>query len=155
MEEKFERLPPEVLPDWLIESRKSQLEQTELLGGEAVAQSLKEVPGWILDQDLPNTKQGIEARNKQDRTVWLTRCISQKLYNCPCCTSNIQLGEEHVLLRIQQSTKYFDHHHYHKPCSLTVIDFERPVQAFKYNKEKDRQISKRQARTRSRSKRRG
>lgn len=102
----------------------------------------------LIEYDLPNGKVGIEAKDINGDTIWLTKCIAQKLYRCPCCQENIEIGCEHSLVRIRDGDEIFRHHHLHKPCSYDLIDQTESFKTFRDNVPANRSIQKRQARGR-------
>ena len=140
--------PSEQAPEQLEGARQAALEQPRK------AHRLSAAPEVFYESDLPNIRLGVEAKNNKGRTIWLTRLIARKIYNCAKCRHQIKLGEEHSLVRIQSGTHIDDHHHLHKPCSYTWINFEKPYSTFKDNTQNDRSINKRQARSRANRRRR-
>ena len=140
--------PSEQAPEQLEGARQAALEQPRK------AHRLSAAPEVFYESDLPSIRLGVEAKNNKGRTIWLTRSIAHKLYNCAGCRNRIEIGEEHSLVRIQSGTHIDDHHHLHKPCSYTWINFAKPYSTFKNNTQKGRRINKRQARSRAKRRRR-
>lgn len=112
------------------------------------------IPALLSDQNLPNGRTGIEAKNARNQTIWLTRCIAKKLYICARCTKQITIGQEHSLVRVQNGRSKFGHHHLHKQCSYLWINFDKPYSLFNHSTQFDRRINKRQARSRAKRRRR-
>ena len=150
MKESLPSSPRQASDEQLERARSVSQEQIRI----EVAHRLSVAPEAFYECDLPSIRLAVEAKNSKGRTIWLTRSIARKLYNCAKCNNRIGLGEEHSLVRIQSGTKIDDHHHLHKPCSYIWINFEKPYSTFRDNTQNDRKINKRQVRSRANHRRR-
>ena len=59
------------------------------------------------------TEEGDEA--------WLIRGISRKLYRCPGCHGEIQVGDEHTIVQFVRRLGGTDHHHWHRRCAEELL----------------------------------
>lgn len=71
--------------------------------------------------DLPEKKTPLRAKDKDNHTVFLRLGIAKKLYRCPCCHGNIDIGSSHVIMSTIQFSKKYNHHHIHSACLQTDI----------------------------------
>lgn len=53
--------------------------------------------------------------------AWVIRSISQKLYRCPGCHGEIDIGDEHVVVQYLQRAGGSQHHHWHTRCAAEVL----------------------------------
>jgi hypothetical protein len=142
--------PPEQLPDWLIAARKRPPEApvdsiVEISELPTQRGQYEDFLDNLVARELPTSREGVEAYNKDGGRIWLTRAISVKAYGCMCCSNVIDSGAEHVLVRLKRPQRQFNHHHVHKPCGFSLIDPNRPLSVFRDNDISERSIKKRQA----------
>ena len=66
------------------------------------------------------TEEGDEA--------WLIRGISRKLYRCPGCHGEIEIGGEHTIVQYVHRLGGTEHHHWHRRCAeeLLVPELRQP-----------------------------
>lgn len=53
--------------------------------------------------------------------VWLARGVSQKLYRCFGCHSEVAIGSDHVIVHYVRRAGGSDHHHWHRGCVADVL----------------------------------
>ncbi len=53
--------------------------------------------------------------------AWLIRGIARKLYRCPGCHGEIQVGEEHTVVQFVRRLGGTDHHHWHRRCAEELL----------------------------------
>ena len=99
-----ENPPPPLgqIPEWLEKARQVSQEQSTHDSPSTMSVALE----VFYERDLPSTRLGVEAKDDKGRTIWLTRSIARKIYNCAGCSSRIELGEEHSLVRDTKRNKY-------------------------------------------------
>ncbi|MDB5163922.1 MAG: hypothetical protein JWS12_540 [Candidatus Saccharibacteria bacterium] len=71
--------------------------------------------------DFPNRRQALRGKDSENLTVFLSHAIAQKLYRCPCCSGDIPIGSEHVIMSRVQMSKKYTHHHVDFTCTQAVI----------------------------------
>ena len=71
--------------------------------------------------DLPNRREALCGKNKDNITVYLSFAIAKKLYRCLCCSGDIPIGSEHVILSQVQLSKQYTHHHLDFICTQKQI----------------------------------
>ena len=72
-------------------------------------------------EGFPNTRFSLLGRNPDGDEVWLIRGISQKLYRCPGCHGEIEIGAEHVVVQNVRRLGGTDHHHWHRRCAEELL----------------------------------
>jgi hypothetical protein len=53
--------------------------------------------------------------------AWLARGISQKLYRCPGCHGEVEIGADHVIVHYVRRAGGDDHHHWHRRCVEEIL----------------------------------
>jgi RimJ/RimL family protein N-acetyltransferase len=71
--------------------------------------------------ELPSRREALRAKDKDNLTVFLSLAIAKKLYRCPCCRGDINIGSEHVILSRVQMSKRYTHHHIDFQCTQDEI----------------------------------
>lgn len=71
--------------------------------------------------DMPNTRYALRAKDKDNRTVFLSYAVARKRYRCTCCEGDIAIGSSHVVFGIVQESTRFTHHHADFSCAQKVI----------------------------------
>lgn len=66
--------------------------------------------------DAPSTRWSLVGRNEEGDEAWLIRGVAQKLYRCPGCHGEIEIGDEHVVVQFVRRLGGTDHHHWHRRC---------------------------------------
>ncbi len=72
-------------------------------------------------EGLPKIRFSLLGRNDEGDEVWLIRGISQKLYRCPGCHGEIEIGSEHVVVQNVRRLGGTDHHHWHRRCAEELL----------------------------------
>lgn len=72
-------------------------------------------------EGLPNTRWSLKALTPEGDEAWLIRNISQKLYQCPGCYGEINIGDEHVVLQYVMRLGGTEHHHWHRRCTEEIL----------------------------------
>jgi hypothetical protein len=70
---------------------------------------------------LPNTRWSLRGYTTERDEAWLIRSISQKLYRCPGCHGEIEIGAEHVVVQYVLRLGGTDHHHWHRSCTEQLL----------------------------------
>lgn len=66
--------------------------------------------------DHPNRREALRAKDKDNLTVFLSYAVAKKLYRCPCCRGDINIGDSHAILSRVQMSKRYTHHHIDLTC---------------------------------------
>ena len=76
---------------------------------------------------LPSVRWSLRGYDDEGNEAWLIRNISQKLYRCPGCHGEIEIGSEHVVVQYVLRLGGTEHHHWHRRCAeeLLVPDLSR------------------------------
>lgn len=70
---------------------------------------------------LPDSRTSLRGLNADGDEVWLARGISQKLYRCFGCHSEVAIGADHVIVHYVRRAGGSDHHHWHRGCVAEVL----------------------------------
>src|SRR5688500_18480362 len=70
---------------------------------------------------LPDTRWSLRGYNAEGDEAWLIRSISQKLYRCPGCHSEIEIGTEHIVVQYVRRIGGTEHHHWHRRCAEDLV----------------------------------
>jgi len=79
--------------------------------------------------DLPTRRQSLLGTDFDDNIVELKHTISKQLYRCPGCREPIQIGTEHVLVRIRPPDGTAYHQHWHRYCTRVIVRELRDLRA--------------------------
>ena len=66
---------------------------------------------------LPDKRWSLRGQTEEGDEAWLIRSISAKLYRCPGCHGEIEIGSEHVVIQYVLRLGGTDHHHWHRQCA--------------------------------------
>lgn len=72
-------------------------------------------------EGLPDTRWSLVGLNADGDEAWLIRSISQKLYRCPGCHGEIEIGDAHVVVQYVKRLGGTEHHHWHRPCVESLL----------------------------------
>ncbi len=72
-------------------------------------------------EGLPDTRWSLQGLNYEGDEAWLIRSISQKLYRCPGCHGEIEIGDAHVVVQYVLRLGGTEHHHWHRPCVQDLL----------------------------------
>jgi len=70
---------------------------------------------------LPSIRWSLRGRTNEGDEAWLIRGISQKLYRCPGCHGEIEIGSEHTVIQFVRRLGGTDHHHWHRRCAEELL----------------------------------
>jgi hypothetical protein len=71
--------------------------------------------------DGPSKRWSLKGRNDEGDEAWLIRGISQKLYRCPGCHGEVEIGADHTILPYVRRLGGTDHHHWHSRCAEELL----------------------------------
>ena len=84
-------------------------------------------------RDLPNRRMSLFGLTAEGDEAWLSRGVSQKLYRCPGCHREIEIGSDHVIAAYVHRLGGTEHHHWHRRCAteslVPTLTKVRPVPA--------------------------
>lgn len=72
-------------------------------------------------EDLPDRRKSLRAVDSSGLSVFAGHSIAKKLYRCPCCTEDIEIGSEHVIFSRVNSKKSESHHHMDRKCFSSLV----------------------------------
>lgn len=70
---------------------------------------------------LPSTRWSLRGYDDEGNETWLIRSISGKLYRCPGCHGEIEIGAEHVVVQYVLRLGGTEHHHWHGRCTEEIL----------------------------------
>ncbi len=70
---------------------------------------------------LPDKRWSLRGVTEEGDEAWLIRGISRKLYRCPACHGEIEIGSEHVVVQYVFRLGGTEHHHYHRRCTEELL----------------------------------
>jgi hypothetical protein len=70
---------------------------------------------------LPSTRWSLRGLNEDGDEAWLIRGIARKLYRCPGCHGDIEVGDEHTVVQFVRRLGGADHHHWHRQCAEELL----------------------------------
>jgi hypothetical protein len=71
--------------------------------------------------ELPSVRWSLLGRTAEGDEAWLIRAISQKLYRCPGCHGEIEIGAEHTVVQFVRRLGGTEHHHWHRRCAAEIL----------------------------------
>jgi hypothetical protein len=63
----------------------------------------------------------LQGETEEGDEAWLIRGIARKLYHCPGCHADIDLGDEHTIVQYVRRLGGTDHHHWHRVCAEEIL----------------------------------
>jgi hypothetical protein len=66
---------------------------------------------------LPSVRWSLRGLTDEGDEAWLIRGISRKLYRCPGCHGDIEIGAEHTVVQYVHRLGGTEHHHWHRRCA--------------------------------------
>jgi hypothetical protein len=72
-------------------------------------------------EGLPSTRWSLRGYTEEGDEAWLIRRISQKLYRCPGCHGEIEIGTAHVVVQYVLRLGGTEHHHWHSRCAEELL----------------------------------
>jgi hypothetical protein len=73
------------------------------------------------DGQAPSVRWSLRGLNEEGDEVWLIRGIARKLYHCPGCHGDIDVGSEHTVVQNVRRLGGADHHHWHRQCAEEIL----------------------------------
>jgi cytochrome c1 len=70
---------------------------------------------------LPDKRWSLQGTTEEGDEAWLIRGISRKLYRCPACHGEIEIGSEHVVVQYVFRLGGTEHHHWHRRCAEELL----------------------------------
>lgn len=70
---------------------------------------------------LPSTRWSLRGINEEGDEAWLIRSIAHKLYRCPGCHGDIEIGSEHTVVQFVLRLGGTEHHHWHRRCAEELL----------------------------------
>jgi hypothetical protein len=70
---------------------------------------------------LPDKRWSLRGITEEGDEAWLIRGISRKLYRCPACHGEIEIGSEHVVVQYVFRLGGTEHHHWHRRCAEELL----------------------------------
>ncbi len=70
---------------------------------------------------LPDKRWSLRGITEEGDEAWLIRGISRKLYRCPACHGEIEIGTEHVVVQYVFRLGGTEHHHWHRRCAEELL----------------------------------
>jgi cytochrome c1 len=70
---------------------------------------------------LPDKRWSLRGITEEGDEAWLIRGISRKLYRCPACHGDIEIGDEHVVVQYVFRLGGTEHHHWHRGCAEELL----------------------------------
>ena len=70
---------------------------------------------------LPDKRWSVRGLTDEGDEAWAIRGISRKLYRCPSCHGEIEIGSEHVVVQYVFRLGGTEHHHWHRRCAEEIL----------------------------------
>lgn len=70
---------------------------------------------------LPDKRWSLSGVTEEGDEAWLIRSISRKLYRCPACHGDVEIGSEHVVVQYVFRLGGTEHHHWHRRCAEELL----------------------------------
>jgi hypothetical protein len=72
-------------------------------------------------EGLPSVRWSLRGVNEEGDETWLIRGIARKLYRCPGCHGDVEVGDEHTIVQYVRRLGGTDHHHWHRRCAEEIL----------------------------------
>ena len=72
-------------------------------------------------EDLPDRRTSLVGLTDAGDEAWLIRSVAQKLYRCPGCHDEIEIGADHVVVQYVHRIGGTEHHHWHQRCAEQTL----------------------------------
>jgi hypothetical protein len=70
---------------------------------------------------LPSIRWSLRGLTDEGDEAWLIRSIAHKLYRCPGCHGEIEIGTEHTVVQYVLRLGGTEHHHWHRQCAEEML----------------------------------
>src|SRR4051812_13219231 len=70
---------------------------------------------------LPSKRWSLRGLNEEGDEVWLIRGVSRKLYRCPGCHGEIEIGSEHTIVQFVMRLGGPEPPHWHRRCAEELL----------------------------------
>jgi hypothetical protein len=70
---------------------------------------------------LPSIRWSLRGQTEEGDEAWLIRSIAGKLYRCPGCHGEIEIGTEHTVVQYVLRLGGTEHHHWHRQCAEVML----------------------------------
>jgi len=72
-------------------------------------------------EGLPDSRHSLVGITDEGDEAWLIRDIARKLYRCPGCHQDVDIGSDHVVVHYVRRVGGGDHHHWHRRCAEEIL----------------------------------
>ena len=69
----------------------------------------------------PSRRWSLRGLTDEGDEAWLIRGVSRKLYRCPGCHGEIEIGAEHTIVQYVHRLGGTEHHHWHRRCAEELL----------------------------------
>jgi hypothetical protein len=69
----------------------------------------------------PSRRWSLRGLNEEGDEAWLIHGVSRKLYRCPGCHGEIEIGAEHTIVQYVHRVGGTEHHHWHRRCAEELL----------------------------------
>ncbi len=70
---------------------------------------------------LPDKRWSLRGLTEEGDEAWLARGMARKLYRCPACHGEIEIGTDHVIVQYVFRLGGTEHHHWHRRCAEELL----------------------------------
>jgi hypothetical protein len=70
---------------------------------------------------LPSMRWSLRGRTDEGDEAWLIRGMARKLYRCPGCHGELEIGTDHTIVQYVRRLGGTDHHHWHRQCAEELL----------------------------------
>jgi hypothetical protein len=70
---------------------------------------------------LPDSRHSLRGLTAEGDEAWLIRDIARKLYRCPGCHGEVEIGADHMVVHYVRRLGGSDHHHWHRRCAEETL----------------------------------
>ena len=72
-------------------------------------------------EGLPDKRHSLVGETGEGSEAWLIRGVAGKLYRCPGCHGEVEIGADHVIVQYVHRLGGSDHHHWHRRCAEEIL----------------------------------